>query len=240
MSRKLLARAGAAVVIGTLILLVTAGVVASLSATARPQNANLTTSTTAPDAPEETPSPTPTPTDTGELPPAPTNTAVPEPTPSESATPAPAPRPTSSPTPTATETPAPAIPPAVTTSTIPLPTLLIAIGVLVAGGFIVWSVMRKRPPPVQAAPESAHPEMLPAPVVLDSMAALGTAMIDSGYPVGIVRDALEDLAAASGRPTIQAVIFPTSLLVSSSDSSVAQTRAVLAGDSSYLLYQVDM
>ena len=65
-------------------------------------------------------------------------------------------------------------------------------------------------------------------------------MIDSGYPVGLVRDALEDLAAASGRPTVQAIVFPTSILVSSAESAVAQTRAVSAGDSSYLLHQVDM
>ena len=83
-------------------------------------------------------------------------------------------------------------------------------------------------------------DAVPAPVVLDSMAALGTAMIDSGYPVGLVREALEDLAAANGRPTIQAIVFPTSILVSSAESDVAQTRAALAGDSSYLLHQVDM
>ncbi len=71
------------------------------------------------------------------------------------------------------------------------------------------------------------------------MAAMGTAMIDSGYPVGLVHEALRDLATASGRPTIQAIVFPTSILVSSAESAVAQTRAVSAGDTSYLLHQVD-
>lgn len=143
-------------------------------------------------------------------------------------------------------TPAPAVPPAITTSTISLPTLLIAIGVLVGGGLLVWSLMRSRPARAPAHPTSSGPDttpapaLAPAPVVLDAMAMLGTAMIDSGYPVGLVRDALEDLAAASGRPTIQAIVFPTSILVSSADSAVAQTRAVSAGDSSYLLYQVDI
>lgn len=72
------------------------------------------------------------------------------------------------------------------------------------------------------------------------MAVLGTAMIDSGYPVGLVRDALGDLAAMSGRPTVEAVVFPTSIFVSAADDEETQTRAVAAGDSSYLLYQVDI
>lgn len=237
---NLLGLAGTAVVVGLLILSVPAGVAFSLAEAAHSQEVAAPATTTAPDAPDETASPTPTPTNTAVVPPTPTSSAVPEPAPTESARPTPSPQPTSTPTPTVTETPGPAVPPAVTTSTIPLPMLLIAIGVLVAGGLIVWSVMRRRPPPAHAQPESGSSDAIPDPVVLDSMAALGTAMIDSGYPVGLVRDALEDLAAASGKPTIQAIIFPTSILVSSADSAVAQTRAVLAGDSSYLLYQVDM
>lgn len=246
MPTNLLPRVGAAVVVGILILFMATGVAASLAAAAQLQRANVATATTAPDAPEETASPTPTPaptatpTNTAPVTPTPTSPAVPVPVPTESATPGPTPLPTSSPTPTATETPVPAVPPAITTSSISLPTLLIAIGVLIAGGFIVWFVTRRSRSPAHTQPASLSPDAIPAPVVLDSMAALGTAMIDSGYPVGIVRDALEDLAAASGKPTIQAIIFPTSILVSSADSAVAQTRAVLAGDSSYLLYQVDM
>ncbi|MET4637234.1 threonine/serine exporter family protein [Mycetocola sp. 2940] len=248
MPTNLLPRVGVAIVVGILILVMATGVAASLAAAAQLQRANVTTATTAPDTPEETASPTPTatpaptatPTNTAPVTPTPTSPAVPVPVPTESATPRPTPLPTSSPTPTATETPVPAVPPAITTSSISLPTLLIAIGVLIAGGFIVWFVMRRSPSPAHTQPASLSPDAIPAPVVLDSMAALGTAMIDSGYPVGIVRDALEDLAAASGKPTIQAIIFPTSILVSSADSAVAQTRAVLAGDSSYLLYQVDM
>ena len=64
-------------------------------------------------------------------------------------------------------------------------------------------------------------------------------MIDSGYPVGFVRDALDDMATANGASTVQAIVFPTSILVSSADSSVVQTRAVSAGDHTYLLHQVD-
>jgi uncharacterized membrane protein YjjP (DUF1212 family) len=138
-------------------------------------------------------------------------------------------------------TPVPAVPPAITTSTISLPTLFIAIGVLLAAGLFVWSLMRRRPAPArQRGPAVVTTETVPVPVVLDSMAALGTAMIDSGYPVGLVRDALEDLAAASGRPTAEAIVFPTSILVSSAEDAVAQTRAVSAGDTSFLLFQVDI
>lgn len=246
-------------VAGVLFLSFPVGNAVSLTERAHPQGANVPAATIAPDGPNETASPTPIPTTTGAVTPTPTVPATPEPTPTdatrvptpsesatptptptESATPTPTPAATPSPTPAESVTPVPGVAPAITTSTTSLPTLLIAIGVLVGGGLIVWSLMRGRPTPAPAQPASVSPDPVAAPVVLDSMAALGTAMIDSGYPVGLVRDALEDLAAASGRPTIQAIIFPTSILVSSADSAVAQTRAVLAGDSSYLLYQVDM
>jgi uncharacterized membrane protein YjjP (DUF1212 family) len=204
--------------------------------------------TTAPVAPAETAdpadTPTPEPTEPGLSTPTPTVTPSAEPTPEDSATPSPTPTPTpsetSTPSPTPTVTTVPAVPPAVTTSTISLTTVLIAVGVLVAAGLFVWALVRRRaaaPPPLESPTPAA--QAVPAPVVLDSMAALGTAMIDSGYPVGLVRDALEDLAAANGRPTAEAIVFPTSILVSSADSDVAETRAVTAGDSSLLLYQVD-
>ena len=135
----------------------------------------------------------------------------------------------------------PAVPPAIATSTTTLPTLLIAVGVLLAAGLFIWSLMRRRPAPAPAiGAATVTTETVSGPVVLDSMAALGTAMIDSGYPVGLVREALEDLASANGMPTVQAIVFPTSILVSSSESDVAQTRAASAGDSSFLLHQVDM
>jgi uncharacterized membrane protein YjjP (DUF1212 family) len=113
--------------------------------------------------------------------------------------------------------------------------------VLLASGLLVWWLMRNRPGQ-EAAPlrASGTEDTVPDAVVVDSMAVLGTAMIDSGYPVGNVHIALQDLAKASGRPAVQAVVFPTSILVSSADGAGAQTRAVAAGDSSYLLYQVDM
>lgn len=242
--------ASAAVVVGVVILSVPAGAafsVAHISLTdvAQPQTAPAPT--TAPDEPDENTVPTPSPTATGTAPPSPTSTVTPAPVPApiESVTPTPTPAatpeptPTASPTPTGTPTSVPAVPPAIVSSTISLPSLIIALTVLIGGAIVVWLLIRKSstPPHLQS---KATPDAVPVPVVLDSMAALGTAMIDSGYPVGLVRDALEDLAAASGRPTLQAIVFPTSVLVSSVDSAVAQTRAVTAGDSSYLLYQVDV
>lgn len=71
------------------------------------------------------------------------------------------------------------------------------------------------------------------------MADLGSAMIDSGYPVGLVRNALDDMARVSGLNSAATVVFPTSIMVSSGDGGSVQTRAVTAGDRSSLLYQVD-
>jgi len=243
--RSLRGLAGAAVVVGGLILSVPASAAVSVTESVRSPGVSEPAATTAPDGPSPSASPAPTPTETEAAIPTPTSTASPEPTPTEPADPTPSltptPSPPASPTPTSTVVPVPAVPPAFVTSTISFPTLVIAVGVLVAAGLFVWSLMRGRQapkPPRRAAGLTG--EVVPVPVVLDSMAALGTAMIDSGYPVGFVRDALEDLAAASGRPTVQAIVFPTSILVSSADTEGAQTRAVSAGDSSYLLHQVDM
>ena len=170
-------------------------------------------------SPTPTPTPTASPTETGAVVPTPIDSVTPATPPTESASPVPTASPTAipSPTPTPTSVPIPAVPPAIATSTISLTTLLIAVGVLLASAILVWWLMRSRraAETPRAAFETA--EVVPAPVVLDSMAVMGTAMIDSGYPVGLVRDALEDLATASGRPTVEAVVFPTSILVSSSD-----------------------
>ena len=241
--RNLLGLAGAALV-GTLAVSAFAGAAISRAEAPQPLGTSAPTTTTSPARPSQSESPTPGPTVTTPAIPTPTSPASSEPLPVPSA-PAPSPRSTGSPapsvtpTPTDTTPPVPGVPAAINTSTIPLPTLLIAIGVLAGAGILVWILVRNRPPPTTAPAGSASMEPVPAPVLLDSMAALGTAMIDSGYPVGLVRDALEDMAAANGRPTIQAIVFPTSILVSAADSAVAQTRAVGAGDSSYLLYQVD-
>ncbi len=184
--------------------------------------------------PIESASPLPTPTDT------PTAEPAPEPVDSPEVSPSATPTPTATPTPspTTTATPVPAVPPAIATSSTSLPTLLIAILVLLAGAVFVWLLLRQRPTPT-AIEDDGPVEDVPTSVLLDSMAALGTAMVDSGFPVGIVRSALEDMAVANGRTGVEAVVFPTSIMVSTSDDLAAQTRAVSAGDAVHLLYQVD-
>ena len=236
-----------AVVVGILIVSVPAVAAGASAGAGALREAETPVATTAPVEPtpttSSTPDATPSPTETGAATPTPVSSATPDITPTETASPEPtaSPTETASPTPTVTETPLPAVPPAIAASSISLTTLLIAVGVLLASAVLVWWLMRNRPARAPARlPAAGSAEAVPAAVVVDSMAVLGTAMIDSGYSVGNVHDALRDLAVASGRPTVQTVVFPTSILVSSADSAGVQTRAVSAGDSSYLLYQVDM
>jgi uncharacterized membrane protein YjjP (DUF1212 family) len=135
----------------------------------------------------------------------------------------------------------PAVPPSFATATIDIPMLIIAALTLIAGGLLLWALLRRKPT-AAAVPAEGPREPEPAPVVLDAMASLGAAMIDSGYPVGPTRSALEEMAEADGLRAAQAVTFPTSIMVSSggSDPSSAsvQTRVVSAGDTATLLYQV--
>lgn len=205
----------------------------------------------APDPPAPTPVdptstviPTPAPTLTGE--PVPTLSPTPTPIPSETVAPIP------SETPTPTETPAepvdtevvplPAIPPSVTTSTVSLTTLLIAVGVLAASLIVLWLALRRRPAAVPERAAAAVPRTRPtsAGVVLDSMADIGEAMIDSGYPVSMVRSAVQDVATANGFAAAEVVVFPTALFVSLDDDGSTLTRAVSAGRQSYLLHHVDV
>jgi uncharacterized membrane protein YjjP (DUF1212 family) len=228
------------------VLLLTPPVSAMAAERWLPVSAAAPEATTVPVEPEQTasatPTPTPSPTETDVVTPSPVNSPTPHVTPTETATPEPTATPTAtaSPTPTTTATPLPAVPPAIATSSVSVPTLLIAIAVLLASALLVWWLARSRPArDPDRVPAPGASETVPAPVVVDSMAVLGTAMIDSGYPVGNIHEALKDLAGASGRPAVQAVVFPTSILVSSADEQGVQTRAVSAGDASYLLYQVD-
>jgi len=111
--------------------------------------------------------------------------------------------------------------------------------VLVAAGVLLLLLARREPPRDGFDSVASPAGTESAPVVLDAMASLGTAMIDSGYPVGQVRSALDDMAKVNGLTSAEAVVFPTSILVSSGDAGSVQTRAVAAGDRASLLYQVD-
>lgn len=80
---------------------------------------------------------------------------------------------------------------------------------------------------------------MPSPGVLAALTGAGEAMIDSGYPVPVVRSALEDIARANDAPDAEIVVFPTALLVTLSSETSTLTRVVSAGGESYLLYQVE-
>ncbi|QYH36722.1 threonine/serine exporter ThrE family protein [Salinibacterium sp. M195] len=199
-----------------------------------------------PDTPAATTTPSPTPTIT----PTPDSTSSFTPTPTPSPTPSESIRPTPSATPTPVETsvnevevvPLPATPPSVATSTVSLTSLLIAVAVLAASLFVLWFALRRRSPtaPTTAPAAPLRDRTTSAGVVLDSMADVGEAMIDSGYPVSMVRSAVQDVAAANGYPSAEVVVFPTAILVSLDADGSAQTRAVSAGRRSYLLHHVDV
>jgi uncharacterized membrane protein YjjP (DUF1212 family)/uncharacterized membrane protein YjjB (DUF3815 family) len=170
--------------------------------------------------------------------------STPTPTPSEIVDPTPSQTPTPIETPVEQETvdvvPLPEILPSVATSQVSLTSLLIAVAVLAGSIAVLWLVLRRRPQASAAAtpPSPARPKS--AAVVLDSLANVGEAMIDSGYPVSMVRSALHDVAASNGYASAEVVVFPTALFVSLDDNGATLTRAVSAGGKSYLLHQVDV
>ena len=137
--------------------------------------------------------------------------------------------------------PFPSIPPSIATSNVSLTSLLIAVAVLAGSILLLWLVLRRRPSTAAAAAATpSRTRAQPAAAVLDSMADIGGAMIDSGYPVSIVRWAVQDVAAANGYASAEVVVFPTALFVSLDDEGATLTRAVSAGGQSYLLHQVDV
>ncbi|QAV71416.1 hypothetical protein ESZ53_13805 [Salinibacterium sp. UTAS2018] len=196
------------------------------------------TVTTRPATPAPTPATTLSPTET------PTASPTASPSPTASLTPAPTPTPTPTEQSPAPVSPLPAIPPSVATSNVSLTTLLIAVTVLAASIVVLWLILRRRPQP-KAAATSAHRSAAPpraqsAAVTLDALAELGSSMVDSGYPVSMVRTAVQDVATANGFASATVVVFPTALFVSLDNDGATLTRAVSAGGRSYLLHQVDV
>ena len=143
--------ATAAAVLSVLIFCV-AGAATPATVAQRPHGVSTPAESSAPDGPAESPSPTPTETEEGSTQPDEFSDARPHPrrvgdayslTDPRHRRPHPR-RPSA-------VAPVPAVPPAITTSTIALPTLLIAVGVLLAAGLFVWWLMRSRPPGQPAA-----------------------------------------------------------------------------------------
>lgn len=171
---------------------------------------------------------------------APTASPAPPPSPTSTTEPtssSPAPSTTPSPTPTPSASAPAAVPPAATSATIDVAMLTIAGVTLIGGALLLWVLLRRsRRESRDSAPPTAKE---PPAVVLDAMASLGAEMIDCGYPVGPTRSALDEMARSHGLSSAQAVVFPTSILVSSGAQESVQTRVVTAGETSALLYQVD-
>ena len=194
-----------------------------------------------PEAPSDEETPPPTEPATTEpkppLTPPPTATAQPEPPPI--AQPAPTPSPTTPGTPGTGELEA--TPPSYTQPhSSPVSWVLAAIALLV--GVIAGVVLRRRE---RRVPGPAAPAVPPVPaaddagVRLAALEAVGEAMIDAGFSVAAVRQALEEIAAANGYPGTEVVAFPTALFVSARGLGEVRTGVVSSGGRELLLAQAD-
>lgn len=118
--------------------------------------------------------------------------------------------------------------------------VLAALALLV--GVIAGVVLRRRErrapaPVVPTAP--GVPDADDATVRLAALEAVGEAMIDAGFSVAAVRQALEEIAAANGYPGTEVVAFPTALFVSARGLGEVRTGAVSSGRRDLLLAQAD-
>lgn len=217
------------------------GVAATRIGTTRPQIP--TPVSTAPASPTPTPSTDPS-TDEPE-PPAPTETAppTPEPTPTEEETP-----PTEEPAPEDTTPEEPSTPeiapiePAYADTDVEPVSWIIAIAVLLVGTAVLFMIHRRVPrrrwDDVVSSPVAPQLRAEPA-VVLGALESSGEAMIDAGYSVMSVTDALVDIATVNGYPTAEIVVFPTALFISASADGQLRTGVVSSGHSALLLHQVE-
>ncbi|RZU65335.1 uncharacterized membrane protein YjjP (DUF1212 family) [Microterricola gilva] len=224
---------------------VAAAVAAEGSGITRPQVPTPVSTEPAPETPAPTDAATPVP-PTDEPEPVPTETGVPptaEPTPTEEA-PAPTevPVPDEAPVDEPDNTELAPIEPAYADPDVDPVSWIIAIAVLLVGIAVLFLIRRRAPRrrvnevmPAQAEPQT-HAE--PA-VVLAALESSGEAMIDAGYSVVSVTEALVDIAAANGYPTAEIVVFPTALFISASADGQLRTGVVSSGHSALLLHQVE-
>jgi uncharacterized membrane protein YjjP (DUF1212 family)/uncharacterized membrane protein YjjB (DUF3815 family) len=172
----------------------------------------------------------------------PTGQQSPAPTGQQSAPPNVQPAPPASPTAQATGSgELERIPPASTQpSSSPVSWVLAALALLV--GVITGFVLRRRE---RRSPAPAAPAVPPVPadddaaVRLAALEAVGEAMIDAGFSVAAVRQALEEIAAANGYPGTEVVAFPTALFVSARGLGEVRTGVVSSGGRDLLLAQTD-
>lgn len=64
-------------------------------------------------------------------------------------------------------------------------------------------------------------------------------MIEGGYPVDQVQDALKDIARVNGESVAEIITFPAAVLVSLRSGGTVQTEAVSTGGASLLLFQLE-
>jgi uncharacterized membrane protein YjjP (DUF1212 family)/uncharacterized membrane protein YjjB (DUF3815 family) len=189
-----------------------------------------TTTTTPPTATTTTSTPTTTA--------PPTTSARPEPSTREPTTPSPT---TTTAPPAATTPPErPAAPPAVAQSGISPTTILLAVAALLIASLVLYLVHRAggRSGPPAAAPGAARHAATPESLTL-LLVELGEAMIDAGYPVHDVQEALHRVAEANGIPDGEVIVLPTALFVSLPGGARLETAGSTAGTSSLRLDQVD-
>ncbi len=212
-----------------------AAAIAGTSAYAAPTPApqDTVTATVEPSDPSASPSVSPTPTDSPSTPPPPTPTPRPTPTPTPtSSSPSPQPSVSASSSPVTT---APR-PPAVAEAE-PNPTSwLIALAVLLVAAVAVLLLVRRPVTDQPAVPNALLPAQLSevgarggTAARLDSLEAIGEAMLDAGYSVTGVRSALEDVATVNGYPATDVVVLPNALFVSARGVDEVSTGAVASG-----------
>lgn len=186
--------------------------------------------------PSAPPKPEPQPPVTASPPEQPSATAE-QPAP-PSVLPAPTPAPTARETGTGELAPVPpsyARPPASPVSWV-LAALALLVGVI--AGFVL-RLRERRAPAAATAAVPPVPTADDAAVRLAALEAVGEAMIDAGFSVAAVRQALEEIAAANGYPETEVVAFPTALFVSARGLGEVRTGVVSSGGRELLLAQTD-
>lgn len=143
----------------------------------------------------------------------------------------------------------PETPPAAAQATVSWTTIALAAAALAVSGLVlIWTIRRRRG---QATMTAAHREDAPPALErerdehatpaeqLALLVSVGEAMVDSGYPVAIIRQSLDDIGEAYGIVSTATLVFPTALMISVGRGSTVMTRAVVAGESGLLLHQID-
>ena len=233
-------RAVLGTVLAGLALTMTVGIAAAAAPTPSPHDTSSaadSTPTAPPSSPSEQPSsPRPTRTPTGS-PTTPTGSPTAPASSSTAATPTPTPStPTPTPSRTATPTVRPATPPASTSSDVPVWSIVIALVVL-AAAIPVLIRLSRTPDERYESETTIRPDTEGAALTL--MSEAGEAMIDSGYDVESVQQAMGDIAFANGLRHAESIALPTVILVSARIRGQVRTGVVATGQEQLRLHQIE-